>query len=201
GNPGDDAAVVEVNVTPTGDSGTATSFQLQVPAGQVLDTALATAFELGEEPFPDGSYTVTLRSDAPVVAAVRTSTTPAPTRDSDGDIQPGAADLAWFATASALPGDITIAVADAADPVLVAASADRAAHTLTLTPVDGGETLTLEVPGTGSAAIALDADTGYRLGGARGVAVGVTFAAPGQVGGYPIVPPRAADSPLVVRPG
>jgi hypothetical protein len=200
GNPGEETAFVEVSVTPTTDGGTATSFQLQVPAGLVLDTALAAAFELGAEPFADGSYTVTLRADSPVVGAVRASTTPAPTRDADGDIQPGTADLAWFASASGLSGDVAISVADAGKPVLVAAATDRAAHTLTLTPIDGGDAITLDVPGTGSAAVALTPDTGYLLSGSTGVAVALTFAARGELGGYPIVSPRAADSPIVIRP-
>lgn len=200
GNPGETTAFVEVSVTPTAEQGTATSFQIQVPAGQVLDTALSSALDLGADPFPDGSYTVTLRAEAPVVAAVRASTTPAPTTDADGDIQPGGADLGWFASASALSGDVAIAVADAAAPVLVAAASDGAAHTLTLTPLDGGAALTLEVPGTGSAAVALERDTGYRVSGTRGVAIGLSFAAEGQLGGYPIESPRAADSPLVIRP-
>src|SRR5690606_26977998 len=65
GNPGDDEAEVEVEVTPTAEGGAATSFHLHVLPGQVIDTALATALELGEEPFADGSYTVALRSDVP----------------------------------------------------------------------------------------------------------------------------------------
>lgn len=200
GNPGEETALVEVSVTPTTAQGTATSFQLQVPAGQAVDTALASALELGAEPFADGSYTVTLHADSPVVGAVRASTSPAPTTDADGDIQPGGADLAWFASASGLSGDVAIAVADADAPVLVAAATDRAAHTLTLTPIDGGDAVTLEVPGTGSVAVALKPDTGYLLSGSKGVAVALTFAAPGELGGYPIVSPRAADSPIVIRP-
>jgi hypothetical protein len=200
GNPGDETAFVEVSVTPTAGDGPATSFPLQVPAGQVIDTALSTAFELGATPFADGSYTVTVRGDAPVVAAVRASTSSAPTTDADGDIQPGEADLAWFASASGLTGDVAIAVADAGTPVLVAAATDGVAHTVTLTPLDGGAAVTLEVPASGSAAVGLDADTGYLLSGATGVAAAVTFAARGEVAGYPIVSPRAADSPLVIRP-
>lgn len=200
GNPGDEAAFVEVSVTPTAGDGPATSFPLQVPAGQVVDTALSTAFELGAAPFADGSYTVTVRGDAPVVAAVRASTSSAPTTDADGDIRPGEADLAWFASASGLTGDVAIAVADAGTPVLVAAATDGVAHTVTLTPLGGGAAITLEVPAAGSAAVGLDADTGYLLSGAKGVAAALTFAARGELAGYPIVSPRAADSPLVIRP-
>ena len=131
---------------------------------------------------------------------MRASTTPAPTTDADGDIRPGDADLAWFAAASGLSGEVTIAVADAAAPVLVAVAVDGSAHSLTLTPFDGGDPLTLEVPESGSVALALRPDTGYRVSGAHGVAAGLTFAARGELSGYPIVSPRAADSPIVIRP-
>jgi hypothetical protein len=200
GNPGDATATVEVSVVSTTEGGPATSFQLQVPPGQVSDTSLATALPLGAEPFTDGSYTVTLRADLPVVAGVRTSTIPAPTTGADGELQPGGADLAWFASASGLTNESTIAVAHAPGAVLVAASTDGAAHTLTLTPVDGGEDISVDVPATGSTATRLDGDTGYLLRGAEGVAAGLSFAGTGRLAGYPLVAPRAADSPIVIRP-
>jgi hypothetical protein len=134
------------------------------------------------------------------VAAVRTSTIPVPATGPDGELQPGGADLAWFASASGSTNELTVAVADAPGAVLVAASVDGAAHTLTLAPVDGGEHIAVEVPATGSAAISLDADTGYQVTGARGVAAGLSFAGTGELAGYPIVAPRAADSPIVIRP-
>lgn len=200
GNPGDATATVEVSVTSTSAGGPATSFQLQVPPGQVSDTSLATALPLGAEPFADGSYTVTLHADLPVVAGVRTSTIPIPATGPDGELQPGGADLAWFASASGLTDESTVAVAGAPDAVLVAASTDGAAHTLTLTPIEGGADISIEVPATGSTATPLDAGTGYLLRGADGVAAGLSFASPGGIAGYPLVAPRAADSPIVIRP-
>lgn len=200
GNPGEVTADVEVSVSPTFPGGVATSFHLHVAPGQVLDTALAAALELGADPFVDGSYTVTLESNAPVVAGARTATTPAPTTDADGVIQPGGADLAWFASAPRLTGDVALAVADAPNPVLVAASMDGGVHTVTLTPIGGGDPLTLEVPGVGSVALPVESGAGYRVQGARGVAIAVSFADTGALAGYPLRSPRAADDMLVVRP-
>ncbi len=200
GNPGETTAEVEVAVTSSAEGGDATSFHLEVPAGQVLDTELSAALELGADPFADGSYTVTLRSDAPIVAAARSSTVPAPTTDADGDLRPGAADLAWFASASGLTGDVAVAVADGPNPTLVAAAADGAAHELTLTPLGGGDPIRVAVPASGSVAVEVEPGAGYLLGGARGVAVGIGFADTSLLAGYPIVAPRAGDSPLVIRP-
>lgn len=200
GNPGEVTADVDVSVSPTFPGGVATSFHLHIAPGQVLDTALATALELGAEPFVDGSYTVTIESNAPVVAGARSSTTPAPTTDADGDIQAGGADLAWFASAPRLTGDVALAVADAPSAVLVAASMDGGVHTVTLTPRDGGEPLTLEVPGVGSVALPVESGAGYRVQGARGVAIALSFADEGALAGYSLRSPRAADTMLVVRP-
>lgn len=200
GNPGEATADVEVSVTPTFAGGVSTSFHLHLAGGRTTDIALATAFELGAEPFPDGSYTVTVESNSPVVAAARTSTIPAPTTDADGVVQPGGADVAWFAAAPRLTGDVALAVADAPGAVLVAAAMDGAVHTVTLTPVDGGEVLTLEVPGVGSVALPVESGAGYHVRGARGVALALSFADEGAIAGYVLRSPRAADTMLVVRP-
>ncbi len=199
GNPGDGEAHVEVSVA-SADGGAGTSFMVEVPAGQVSDVALAAALELGSEPFPDGSYTVSFRSDQPIVAGVRVSTIPVPTEDGEGGLVPGPADLAWFASAPKLRGTVAVPVVDGPEPVLVVANPDDAARTVTLTPPGGGPQLTATVPARASVAIPLAGGAGYLLGDADGLRAGLGFAGPGELAGYPLVAPRAADSALVVRP-
>lgn len=198
-NPGDAEAHVEVSVMPTATGGSATSFDLEIAGGEVLETPLAAALALGAEPFGDGSYAVEIVSDEPVVAGVRTATTTAPTADGER-LDPGSADLAWAAAAPALAGDVQLAVADAPAPVLVVVAADGEAHTLTLLPDDGGEALTLEVPASGPVALPLSPDTGYRITGSAGVALGVSYAADGRLASSPAASPRAGDQPIVIRP-
>lgn len=227
GNPGDETATVLVSVLPTDAEGTATAFSVEVPPGQVLDTELSIAFELGASPFADGSYAVQLRSDVPVVGAVRTSTVPAvesestddsgsgedAADDSDGeadsadeapasgvDATVGPVDVGWFSSASVLTGDVALAVADASAPLLVAVAGDETAHVVELVSLDGGPSLQLAVPTDGAASVALEPGSGYRVVGAKGVVLGVSFAGAGQLGAYPLSSPRAADSPLVIRP-
>lgn len=200
GNPGDADATVEVSVLPTVADGAATSFEITVPAGTVTDVPLSSALELGAAPFPDGSYSVQFRADAPVVTAVRASTTPDPAAGADGVPQPGPVDLGWFTSAVPLRGDVVIAVADAPDPVLVAVNPENVERTLLLEPLDGGEPLAVVLPPARAASVALERDTGYRVTDAEGVRIGVTFATTGRLAGYTVRSPRQADGPIVVRP-
>lgn len=197
GNPGDADATVEVSLLPAAAKGAATSFEITVPAGTVTDVPLSSALELGQAPFPDGSYSVTFQSDVPVVAAVRASTTPAP---AGATPTAGPVDLAWFASAPALRGDALIAVANAPSPVLVAVNPDNEERTVTLEPLDGGEPRLLVLPPARPAAIALTPGAGYRVLDADGVRIGVTFAGKGRLAGYILRSAREADSAIVIRP-
>lgn len=200
GNPGDADATVEVSLLPAAADGPATSFEITVPAGTVTDVPLSSALELGQAPFPDGSYSVSFQSDVPVVTGVRASTTPAPAADAGGIPQAGPVDLAWFSSAPALHGDALLAVADGPSPVLVAVNPDNAERTLTIEPLGGGEPIQLVLPPARPAAIALTPDEGYRVLDTEGVRIGVTFAGPGALAGYIMRSAREGDSPIVVRP-
>jgi len=200
GNPGDADATVEVSLLPTTERGAATSFEIEVPAGTVTDVPLSSAQELGAAPFPDGSYSVVFASDVPVVAAVRTSTTPVPTESRAGEPQPGPVDLAWFSSSPALRGDALVAVADAPRPVLVAVNPDNVERTLTLEPVDGGDAIELVLPPARTAAVSLVPGAGYLVRDAEGVRIGVTFASSGRIAGYTVRSPREADTAIVIRP-
>ncbi|QNO37026.1 hypothetical protein H4J02_11235 [Protaetiibacter sp. SSC-01] len=200
GNPGDEVANVEVSLTPVTGGASPSTFEVSLAGGEVSDTPLEAAHELGEEILADGSYLVSVRSDVPVVAGVRTSTIDAPTQRGDGRLVPGDADLAWYASAAELREDAALAVASAASPVLVAVSVDGEAHTLQLVSLEGDGELTVEVPAIGAVAATLPGGSGYRIRGGEGVAAAVSFAGSGAIASYPVVSPRAADAPLVVRP-
>jgi len=198
-NPGIESANVEVSITPTDPAAAGTAFELEIPGGRVLDTPLAAGLPLGADPLADGSYTVTLSSDQPVVGAVRTATIPAPDGEA-GELRPGAADVAWFAAAPVLRGAVAVPVADAPAPVLVVAASDGQARELTLVALDGGPDIPLPVPAVGSIALALQPGSSYRLDGSGGVVAALGFAGESAVAGYPLTAPRKGDSPIVVRP-
>lgn len=196
GNPGSTDADVEVSVRSATPGGVGTSFVVPVPAGQVVQMSLSAGFALGEGPLPDGSYTVSFVSDEPIVAAVRASTTPAV---ADG-AEAGPVDLAWFASASALRGDTLITTARAGDPVLVIDNPDAAARIVSVEPQDGSSPQQVEVPASGSAAVALAPGTGYLLRGVDATRIGVSYAETGLLSAQTVRPTRQAESSIVVRP-
>jgi len=208
-NPGIESAHVEVSIAPTDPAGLGSAFELEIPGGRVLDTPLAAGLPLGAAPLADGSYTVTLRSDQPIVGAVRTATIPLPegAEGTGGEAgaettepRAGAADLAWFPAAPALRGTVAVAVAEGPAPVLVAVSIDGAAHDLTLEALGGGTDIRLPVPASGAVELTLEAGAAYRLDRSSGIAAALSFAGESAIAGYPLVAPRRGDSPIVVRP-
>ncbi|WP_166866236.1 DUF5719 family protein [Salinibacterium sp. ZJ70] len=197
GNPGTADAEVEISVRPAGSDGFGTSFQIEVPAGRVVDVALTAGLALGEGPLADGTYTVSFASEVPVVAGVRASTTPAVP---EGSTRPGPIDLAWFPSATALRGDTLIATAAASSPVLTLENPDDADRTVTIESQAGAAPLEVVVPAAGSAAVALAPGTGYLLREVSGMRVGVSYARTGELAAQSVRSPRQAESSIVVRP-
>ncbi|TXK16276.1 DUF5719 family protein [Homoserinibacter sp. GY 40078] len=199
-NPGDVDASVEVSLLPTETGGVASSFQIEVAAGDVVDIPLTSGLELGSGLLPDGSYTVTLRSDQPVVAAVRAGTTPAPASGSSGSPDPGPADIAWFASAPTLSDDVLVAVASAPRPVLVVANPENTERTVVVEQLGGGPSRELVVPAAGTAQLTLTTGAGYALRDIDGLRAAIGYAGAAQLAGSLIRPEREADQAIVVRP-
>ncbi len=199
--PGDDAAQVEVAVVPDDPEQEGTSFRLDVPGGAVTDVALdAAQLETGQG-LADGTYTVTVVSDVPVVAAVRISTAvdsgvePTP----DAVLEPPASDVAWFVPATELEEDSLAAIADGPAPVLSAHNGTAADVVLVLES-DSGPALELRVPAGRSASLEVEPGTVYLLRGAPGLSVVVTLAEPGRLAAYALSPSRPIAGPIVIRP-
>ncbi|WP_316300797.1 DUF5719 family protein, partial [Clavibacter michiganensis] len=90
--PGSQDADVSVSVAPEeGTDGTGTTFTLQADAGRTIDVPVSA--------LPDGRYSVTVQSSAPVTAAVRSVS---------GAAESGATDFAWLPSAGALSRDALV---------------------------------------------------------------------------------------------
>ena len=117
--PGTAEATVRIAVIPEDGSAPAEPSSLSVPGGVVTDVPI----EAG-----DGSFTISLSADLPILAAARASASGSS----------GAIDLAWFAAAPVLHESAEVAVAAGPSPVLHLANPTRQTQTVTLATADAG---------------------------------------------------------------
>lgn len=199
--PGDRAAKVQVSLVPEDSTFNGLSFQTDVAAGQVSELGLDSAADTdsGKVSIPDGTYSVVITSDQPVVAGVRVSTAV----DAPGDV--GAAsdssapssDFAWYASAPELTDDTAVSVAAGPSPILSAVNPGKTAITLHL--VQGVTDVTLAVPAGGSASISV-APGSYLLRGGRGLVAAISYAGSAELASYPITSARPVSGPIVIHP-
>lgn len=177
--PGDRDAKLTIGAV--GENGTAAgnSYAQTVKAGNVAEIPL--------DHLKDGSYTVTIQSDVPVVAAARTSV-----------IGTKARDFAWFASSEELTGPQLIAVPSGPSPVLHFANPGEKDITITLQGRSGAPAQ-LMVPAEGGANRPLGAGE-YTLTGAEGLTASVSFQADGTTASFPLSPPGPLAAPIAVTP-
>ncbi|WP_159502505.1 DUF5719 family protein [Microbacterium sp. 18062] len=137
-----------------------------------------------------GQYTATVQSERPVVAAVWQTT-------GFGED----ADFAWYTPAPELDGSTLVAVPDGPSPVLVLAGGLAGAADVTLEPVSGtGDAIRATVSAGGSTVVPIVPGTVYRLDTDLPVHAAVSYAAAGELGGFPVWPADAAASEITVHP-
>lgn len=177
--PGDTDADVTVGVV--GEEGTAagTSHAQTVKAGNVAEIPL--------DNLKDGSYTVTVNSSVPVVAAARTTTIGTSTRD-----------FAWFVSSAPIGDSLLAAIPTGPGGMLHLANPDEKDRTVTLTTA-AGKASTLVVPAEGAAQVAVSATT-YTISGADGLRGSVSFAADGASSTFALAPPGPLAAPIEVYP-
>lgn len=209
--PGAVAGTVTVRVVPDAgaEGAEGTSFEIELDAGTVTDIPLDVS---GEDPAADGEgdhdhglqdgiYTVYVDAEMPVAAAVRASTAvdtgqdPAP----DAVLVAPPSDLAWFSAAPALDETAFFVVPAGPAPVVSIVNPTAADVALELTTVRGGGVQAVTIPAGGAVSLPV-APGAYLLSGAAGVAVGVTFAAPGSLAALVLSPARPVAGALVVHP-
>lgn len=188
------ATAAQVNVGVVGETGT--------KAGNAY-TATIGAQKVAEIPLTgltDGDYTVTVSSNTPVAAAVRTAVQGARQRNAaSGD--PAAShseDFTWFEAAPQLSGTTSLAVADGPGSRVHLVNTQNRTAQAALT--GGGHTTTVTVPAGGATSVALPSGI-YTLAGLPGGYASVGYAGAGQISSYPVSGPAAQDSPLRVYTG
>lgn len=177
--PGADATAT-VTMVPL-DAAAAAPEPRSVPLTAGLPTSLALSGVAA------GAYTLDISATAPVVGGAWSTT-------GFGE----GADFAWYAPAPAFSSTGVIAVAPGVGAQVVIAGAPSDA-TVTLTPVDGGDTLSIPVAAGAGAAAPVAAGV-YRLEADVPVRAAVSYAAAGALASYPLWPADAAASAVTVLP-
>ncbi len=136
-----------------------------------------------------GSYTVTVQSDIPVVAAVWQAT-----GVGEGD------DFAWYTPAPELSVPSLFATPGGPTPTLTVVNTSSDPAEVVVTPADGGSQLALTVPGDGSVAVRLAARVLYTIDPEAPVRAGLSFAGDGALAGVPVWPADVATPEIVVYP-
>lgn len=178
--PGSKPATVTIGVV--GETGTA--------AGNTFTATVKPGFatEIPLDGLVDGDYSVSVTSDQPVVAAVRTSTTSTTGKD-----------FAWFTASAPLP-DTFLAP--------VGAGPGARLHLLNTRTTDAAVTVTsprgtvqkVTVPGGAGASVALPAAGVYTVSGTTGLIASVGYSGDGLLSSFAIEPPAALASPLTIYP-
>jgi hypothetical protein len=171
----------EVTVGAVGENGTAAgnSYSTTVKAGVVAEVPLGGLI--------DGSYTVTVRSSVPIVAAARTSVDAAQVRD-----------FAWFVSSQPMVDEFLAAIPTGPSPIIHFANPGSKDKSVTVTTKDGTVT-TVAVPAEGSANASVGRGM-LTVKGADGLVASVSLAGPGETASFPLNPPGPLAAPLNVYP-
>ncbi|TAM67495.1 MAG: hypothetical protein EPN48_12670 [Microbacteriaceae bacterium] len=179
--PGDKPATVRVGVVPEKGTAGGTSTQATLQPKTVQELPL--------DHLVDGSFTVTVDSDRPVVVAARVSTSGA-----------AGADFAWYAASDALVGDTMIAVAPGPSATVHLTNPTATGATVSLRSAAGAAEHTVTVAANSAVAVSVRAGLTYTITGVAGLYASVSYQGSGLSSAFPVEPPRALASPIAVYP-
>lgn len=192
--PGTAAAHVTVTATSETTEGVGSTSHITVQGGTVREVTF--------DHLIDGSYTVQVKSDVPVVAAARTVDAAAPASgDESATAQAEAAtqDFAWFVAASPLGQKAMLAVPSGSSPTLHLTNGTDTDASVTLTPKSGAVQKVKVAAGKG-VAVPVTSRGSYTLEGAEGLRASVSFTADAQSSSFAINPPGPLAQPITVYP-
>ena len=214
--PGDSDGTVTVRVVPEGDGAEGASFEIQVAAGTVSELPLdsGNSDEAGESEgeseneqtrgLVDGSYTVFVDANVPIVAAVRASTAvdigEEAAAEPDALLDAPPSDLAWFGAAPALTGAVVAVVPDGPAPMMSFVNPTEGDVEVELASrASGVDPVFVTVPAGGARTIAVEAGS-YLITGSEGLSIAVSYADAGKLAAFVISPARPVAGPIIVHP-
>lgn len=177
--PGKKQATVSVGVVGEGGTTGGTVYAQRIQPGTVAEVPL--------QGLHDGTYTITVRSNVPVVAAVRSTVIGTAHRD-----------FGWFVASQPLDASQRVAVPDGPSPVLHLTNSSNHAVHIALTVPSGGQN-EIEI-GAGSAVTVPVTSGIYTLGDSRGIYASVSYLGDGEIAAFALNPPGALSSAIRVYP-
>jgi hypothetical protein len=192
--PGTTAAHVTVTATSDTTAGIVSTSDITLQGGTVREVTF--------DRLIDGSYTVRVASDVPVVAAARTiDAAAAPGADQSATAQAEAAtqDFAWFVANSPLQHKALLAVPSGSAPTLHLMNTGKTDASVTLTSANGAARQ-VSVPAGKGIAVPVTARTSYTMEGADGLRASVSLTADGQSTSFAVNPPGPLAQPITVYP-
>ncbi len=178
--PGTGPVRTTISVVPEDGIGVGTSFALDIVAGRVVDVPI--------EELEDGSYTVRIESDLPVVAAARVSSALA-----------SVSDFAWLTAVPELTDDALVTVAPGPNPVMHLANSSADAVDIVLEASVGAD-IAVSIAAGATATVAVEPGTTYLLREVERLFVAVTLEGDGLIARYAAQPSGSGSSAVVIYP-
>jgi hypothetical protein len=175
--PGTEPAAVRIHIQGETEGSASTDYQVGLTPGVVTDFPL--------QDIPDGTYTVTLEADHPVVTAARTSRV-------DGSTP----DLAWFPSVQTQSETFVAAVPGASGARIHLHNPGDSEVTVTVKGSAAPASIT--VPAHASRFVALAPGQGYEVQAEGPVAASLSFTGDYRLAGMGLMPPDAASPSVLV---
>jgi hypothetical protein len=179
--PGTDSARAEITIVPENGSEAATPVRVVVQPGIVTEVPL--------DSYPDGSYTVTIATDKPLVAGARISTVGTT----------GQTDFAWSASTTSVSHRALVTVAPGPTPLLHIANPTQKDAVVTLAHA-GVADIPVTVPAGRTVTQAVVSGASYTLTGFDKLALAVSYLGDGQLAAFSVSPSAPASRPIVIYP-
>ena len=184
--PGEQLADVTVDVVSEAEGGASSTFSITLEPGVVTDVPV--------DGLVDGSYTVTLTAELPVVAGLRVATVPPA-----GEVPSSGSDFAWLAGVQALRDRALFTVAAGPTPQLHVFNPTDEAAELSIDAISGDD-IDLLVPAGGSAYVDVVEGTTYELGGFDTLYGSISYLSETDLASYAVLPPTSISAPIEIYP-
>lgn len=179
--PGTVSARAEISIVPEDGTDAATPVRVVVQPGVVTEVPL--------DSYPDGSYTLTIATDKPLVAGARISTVGTA----------GNTDFAWSAATRNVSGRALVSVAPGPSPVLHLANSTQKDAVVTLSKF-GAPDVSITVRAGRAMAQPVIGGSDYTLSNFDSLAASVSYLGDGQIAAFSLSPSAPVEEPIRVYP-